>query len=377
MAGQWYDKDVPPVEWIQQRLAEIFPEGVERRSSCVSKAAARTVFVALYGAAVEGEDRWFRPHDVIRMTEERALRATVTSAEERRTWLSCKRQPGEGEGWYKGNTREVVRDETLSEFRAYGAVVVRPNLSMHSSSPRWALARDFASLFDPALDHEARQAAIKEWQERHLPASARARIAVLQRHLTADSGNIPVNLPDGRRQILMPGPSSALVRDVIEEFAPRFLNNPIVVWVGEGTRAADWPKDMAQLLGLTLRQGSEPDVVLFDADAKPGLLVFVEVDVTGGPVTISRKAELLSCAPGWKPEDCTFVTVFKDRNDPQYRKDQGDLAWDTFVWFGAEPDSLVYLVGGAHREAQGRNITLATLLGRKGDAEDAGKSVGE
>jgi hypothetical protein len=72
------------VTTIQERLQLIFPDGTSNREYLIREMAAKAVFVMLYAGAVEGSDRWIRPDQVGRMTDEQAARMTQT---EREAWL--------------------------------------------------------------------------------------------------------------------------------------------------------------------------------------------------------------------------------------------------------------------------------------------------
>jgi BsuBI/PstI restriction endonuclease domain len=52
-----------------------------------------------------------------------------------------------------------------------------------------------------------------------------------------------------------------------------------------------------------------------------------------------------------------FVTAFMDRGKAPFTKLLGSLAWNSFVWFASEPDSLVALIGG-----EGAGVKLHELL---------------
>jgi len=118
-----------PVDDVQQRLREAFPEGADDRGFCTREIAAKTVFVMLYVGAVAGSDRWLRPDQVTRMTDVRAARIS-DSERDARVAASLKSSTGEIEGrWYADTTREPIRDETLRlGLIPWGAVAERTGL---------------------------------------------------------------------------------------------------------------------------------------------------------------------------------------------------------------------------------------------------------
>ncbi|HEX8696979.1 MAG TPA: hypothetical protein VF746_31465 [Longimicrobium sp.] len=106
--------------------------------------AVRTLFVLLYAGAVAGAERWIRPTQVARMTDEQAR---LGSDAERTRWAEAAARPGhapEGRRWYAENTRESVRGVLNDTLLAMGAVVLRPALAAQSAAPRWALDPAFA-----------------------------------------------------------------------------------------------------------------------------------------------------------------------------------------------------------------------------------------
>lgn len=141
-----------PVADIQERLLAIFPDGTTNRNYVTREIAAKTVFVMLYIGAVESAGSWLRPDQVTRMTDAQALLAEEDS---RTAWSGESMRPAGGATtgqWYAANTREPIRDETLREgLVRLGAVTERQGLPTTSPRPRYALADDFAGLFDPDL----------------------------------------------------------------------------------------------------------------------------------------------------------------------------------------------------------------------------------
>ncbi len=84
--------------------------------------------------------------------------AALTDNDARVVYAALIMKPGgsvSGKRWYADNSREPIRDETLRDgLVAVGAFTERPDLATTSSKPRYALQRDFAELFDPALTGE-------------------------------------------------------------------------------------------------------------------------------------------------------------------------------------------------------------------------------
>jgi BsuBI/PstI restriction endonuclease domain/BsuBI/PstI restriction endonuclease HTH domain len=339
---------------IHQRLQVIFPEGVPQRIYCVREAAASTVFVMLYIGAVEGTGEWAAPKQIVRMTNAQAASRTDN---ERIAYASRSLQPGfqpRGKTWYRENSREQIRDETIRQgLITNNAVVERTGLATTSAKPRYALRADFAALFDPALSAQDLEKAAETWREQRLSASARARIALLRRGAATAREGILVTFPNGEARRMAPGPSSVISKAVIEEFAEKFLLAPAVLWVSEsGLKVVARDDRLAAQIKLKISPDRNlPDIVLADlGSAKNGdvLLVFVEVVATDGPVTRQRQEALLKIATdaGFSEQRVAFVTAFLDRSHPAFKKTVAELAWNSFVWFAAEPENLLVLHAG-------------------------------
>ena len=240
---------------IHERLQTIFPEGTANRNYVTREIAAKTVFVMLYIGAVEGTECWLRPDQVTRMTDAQAALAEV---QDREAWLAESMRPTAGyiEGqWYAANTREPIRDETLREgLVRMGAVKERAGLPTTSPRPRYALAEEFVRLFDSGLTGEVLQAGIEEWQRVNLSTGALARVAIMRRGAVAREGRVLVTFPSGETRQMEPGPSSVISRAVVEEFAPRFLEQPGVIWLSESRNQVVARDDrLARDIGLTIQ----------------------------------------------------------------------------------------------------------------------------
>lgn len=339
---------------VQQRLREIFPEGTPQRNYCIRDAAAAAVFTMLYIGAIEDSGRWIAPKQIVRMSN---AQAALTTDAEREAYVvkSLKRrfQP-EDTPWYSENSREQVRDEGIRQgFIPNNAAIERPGLATTSSVPRYALQKDFAALFDPALSDEALQTAAETWREQHLSATALARTVLMRRGATTTGEGILVTFPNGETRRMAPGPSSTIAKAVIEEFAKRYLTNPAVLWVSEsGAKVVARDDELAAQLKLKISADRNlPDIILVDlGDSKRHglLLIFVEVVATDGPITPQRQDALLAIATdaGFPKERVAFVTAYLDRSHAAFKKTIAELAWHSFAWFAAEPEHLIILHDG-------------------------------
>jgi BsuBI/PstI restriction endonuclease domain/BsuBI/PstI restriction endonuclease HTH domain len=341
------------LDWdsVHKRLGLIFPEGTPHRNYCTRELAASTVFTALYVGAVEGGEVFFGPKHVYRMTDKQADRTDGASRNRYAHKISSAGFQPTGRRWYSDNTREPIRDETLREgLVALGAVIEKIDVPTTSSKPRYALARGFAALFAPQLKGKAFDAAISAWQASALNPGALARIALVRKGAAAGGSSVLVTFPNGETRRMVVGPSTDITKAIIEVFAPKFLQEPAVLFVSEsGNKVVARDDDLARAIGLNIKADKNlPDTILVDLGPKHPLLVFVEAVATDGPVNDRRKKALedLATEAGFPLQHIAYVTAYLDRSGAPFKKTVDALAWGSYAWFVSEPDGLIELKTG-------------------------------
>ena len=338
---------------VHARLQTVFSEGLPQRNYCVRQMAASAVFVMLYVGAVEGMERWVAPKHVIRMTARQAGRKEEA---ERLAYGSDAMKPGfraPGKRWYEDNSREPLRDETIRQgLIVYNAVIERSGLATTSGLPRYALRAEFAALFDPSLDADSFARAADDWRRSHIGSDALARTALVRRGAATSREGMLVTFPNGETRRMAAGPSSVISKAVIEEFAPRFLREPAVLWVSEsGAKVVARDDQLAATLNLRIDADRHlPDIILADLGAGADfLLVFIEVVATDGSITPQRRDALAGIATdaGFPLRQLAFVTAYLDRAQAAFKKTIPELAWGSFAWFASEPGHIVALYEGS------------------------------
>ncbi len=252
------------IEVIQKRLTFIFSEGLSDRQYVIREMAARTIFSLLYIDAVEGRNTYLAPIHVYRMSTDQAILQNEISRDQYRHDCMRRNYQPPGDRWYADNTREPIRDEGLRDgLVAKGAVSINPHIPTTSSKGCYAMREHFAQLFIiPDKDFEA--AALK-WQSHYLSPAELARVRIMQERHAGD-GKVNVMLPNGEGRNMEAGPSSILTKAVIEEFAPRFLKQPAVLWISESGKKVILQDDqLMKDIGLSINQKTLlPDLVLAD-----------------------------------------------------------------------------------------------------------------
>jgi hypothetical protein len=336
----------------QKRLDQILPKKIIGTSHGANPSAAATVFVMMYVGAI-GNQHPVRPSTITWMSDSVAAVRTLANRlgyyqtamkSEKALNRHCAAQGiDRGELWYAKDSREPVRDN-LYALRDNGALHVQGGVQTTAAHARYVLDPDFAALFDPALTGTALEQAIETWQASHLSTVGKARALRLHQQSKAQ-GQITVALPGGGTRVLQPGESSAILKGVIEQFAPARLVDPVVVFIsqsGEPVNVVD--NALLKSLGLPIEQQKLlPDCLLFDLDSSREELWLVEVVHSDGPVTEQRRALFIRWATqhGIKEEQCRFLTAFESRANSRARRALPQLARNSHAWFASEPDGLL------------------------------------
>jgi hypothetical protein len=364
--AHWTSTRLPTVESVRERLAIVFPVGVEGRSWAVAERAAKALFVFLYVQAIQNvSDRRLRPSMITDMTDTQAGRQEI---DERLDWWHMMRgrrvQPIVGTPWYAANSREGIRDETFRVWREHGALH-EDQVPTTSATPRYQLLLDFADIFDPNIDEATLVARVQAWQSAHLTGAARARIAVVQQHAVTSAG-AAVHFPDGSARTLALGPSTLLVRAAIEQFLPRFTSTPVVLAITESRQRLAYD-DGAQLarLGIVPDPRIMPDILAVDLGKPIGELTYVllECVATTGAMTSERRQSLLAWlhSTGLGGEQVVFGSVFPDRSSSVFRRYAGELSWGVDrVGDGAADGGVGDLAGGFGTEGAGAGSGIQT-----------------
>lgn len=337
------------LEEISRRLGVIFPETFPDRNILVGPMASRVVFVFLYGGFVEGNDRYLRPSYIYRFTDEQASK---TIREDREAWAANAKKPTfrpDGKRWYEDNSREGIRDDLMrNQFLRLGIMHKHqpPGHSVTSSAPVNYLDREFAALFDPHLSAEQFAAKAEDWRNTHLDKATLSRMALRAQGVQAKATDVFVEMPDGTRIRLASGQSNTIVKALIEDFAQRHLEHPVVLWVSASDKKS-YPQfvEVAASVGLKFDLNTElPDLILGDMK-DPVTFYMCEVVASDGAVTELRKKALLAIIKESSiSEECVkFLSAFEDREAAPFRKNFSALALNSLVWFRTEPNLLVVL----------------------------------
>jgi hypothetical protein len=238
---------------------------------------------------------------------------------------------------YKPNTRETIRRQTLHQFVDAGLVVLNPDdpeRPINSPHNRYRLT-------DLGLR------TLKSHGGRSWPIGLRQYLKALpglkrQYAKARMLKQIPVKLPDGSKVKLTPGGQNVLLKQMVEEFCPRYTPGGVVLYVGDAGKE-DPVAQMDELakLGVSLdKHGKFPDLIVYLSDRE--WLVLLEAASTHGPVDAKRHGELKKLFADARP-GLVFVSCFPDRD--VMRSYLTEIAWETDAWCADNPDHLIHFNG--------------------------------
>ena len=141
---------------------------------------------------------------------------------------------------------------------------------------------------------------------------------------------------------ISPGKHSELIRDIIEQLAPRFLPNSTLIYVGDtGEKWGYYDQELAgNLLFNVQEHGKMPDVILYVEDKK--WLVLIEAVTSHGPVDSKRYIELEELFSNVSA-DKVYITAFPDKKT--FTHYVQDIAWETEAWIADNPTHMIHFNG--------------------------------
>lgn len=233
--------------------------------------------------------------------------------------------------------REAPRRQTLHQFRDAGLVVENVEApATETNHPRFNY-----QLEDTALSL-LRTVGTRAWDENLAEYKGRVGAVRLRVSEVRRSYRVSLRLPSGDELSLGPGRHNQLIRAVVEEFSPRFLRDPVVLYVGDtGNKTLLVRETELRALGIELdAHGQLPDVVLLDRERN--WLVLVEAVTSHGPVSETRHRylrELFASASA----GLVYLTAFP--NKARLARHIAEIGWETEVWVADDPDHLVHFDG--------------------------------
>lgn len=238
---------------------------------------------------------------------------------------------------YAPNTRETVRRFTLHQFIEMGLVILNPdNPERPPNSPKNVYQ------IEPSAMELVRTFGTDDWAKNVDSYNDSMHGKNRLREAARQMKTIPVTLPDGQTIELSAGGQNVLIKEIVEQFAPRFTPGGHVAYIGDaGEKHLVYDEPYLAKLGVVIdRHGKMPDVVIHFKDRN--WLVLVEAVTSHGPVNMLRHTQLKDLFTG-STAGLVFVTAFLDRQ--AMREYLPEIAWETEVWVADAPSHLIHFNG--------------------------------
>ena len=238
---------------------------------------------------------------------------------------------------YAPNTRETIRRQTVHQFIQMGLVIENPDKPNRPiNSPKWCYQLAMPALdLVRALESDEWDVVLDEFLKTHSEQNR-----LVERHPGLPKETIV--LPGGISVKLSAGGQNVLIRNIIDDFCPRFLRKSKILLLGDASSESEY-QDSAGLAELSIsipERGKKPDVLVHDKERN--WLIVIEAVTSHGPINLKRKNELFDLL-GTSTAGLVLVTAFPDR--ATFAKFQREVAWETDVWIADAPDHLIHFNG--------------------------------
>jgi len=238
---------------------------------------------------------------------------------------------------YAPNTRETFRKQTIHQMVAAGLATYNPdNPARPVNSPKavYQIEPDTLTLL--------RTFGTAAWSK-NLEEYLKSRQTLTARYAKdREMRKLPVKLATGNTIRISPGDHSKLIKAIIEEFAPRYVPDGVLIYAGDtGEKWGYFDRELLVKLGVVVDgHGKMPDVVLYYPERN--WLLLVESVTSHGPVDGKRHDELARLF-GKSEAGLIYVTAFPSR--AMMSRYLGKIAWETEVWCADAPSHLIHFDG--------------------------------
>jgi hypothetical protein len=238
---------------------------------------------------------------------------------------------------YAPNTRETVRRQTIHQFIEAGIIVQNPD-----DPARPINSGLYVYQIETGALELLRTYGTKVWEKnlRTWLTSVESLKTRYAKERTME--RIPLTLATGEKIDLSPGGQNVLVKQIIDEFCPRFTPAGKPIYIGDtDTKWAFFDDKALAALGVQVdSHGKMPDVVIHYTERN--WLVLIEAVTSHGPVDGKRHGELKHLFRG-STTGLVFVTAFLDR--AAMVRYLGDISWETEVWVADAPSHMIHFNG--------------------------------
>jgi len=237
---------------------------------------------------------------------------------------------------YAPNTRETFRRQSMHQLIEAGIALYNPDKPERPvNSPHAVYQISVAALF------LVKQYGADTYKLSLEKFKSEANSLVEKYQQERKMKMIPVQINKDEKITLSPGKHSQLIKEIIEEFAPRFLAGSMLMYVGDtGNKWGYFDKKTFNKIGLSCDEhGKMPDVIFYNFTKK--WLVLVESVTSHGPVDNKRQLEL------GKLFDTNLKKIYVSAfpNKQTFTKYSQDIAWETEVWISDNATHMIHFNG--------------------------------
>lgn len=238
---------------------------------------------------------------------------------------------------YAPNSRETFRRQTMHQFCDAGLVRYnpdKPNRPVNSPKAVYQI--------EPASLAVLKKFGTAEWEEALAEHLKNIETLVDRYAKEREQALIPVTTSDGKNLTLTPGDHSELIRQIIEDFSPRFAPGSQLIYAGDtGAKLVFFDEEKLADLNVTVdSHGKMPDVILHFI--QKNWLLLIESVTSHGPVDGKRHEELAKLF-ATSTAGLVYVTAFPNRR--LMRQYLPEIAWETEVWVADAPTHLIHFNG--------------------------------
>ena len=238
---------------------------------------------------------------------------------------------------YAPNTRETFRRQSMHQFIEAGICLYNPDKPDRPVNSPKAVYQ-----IEPHLIEVLKLYGTPNYKAQLEKYLGTRKTLTQQYAMERDMQMIPVAIKEGLSITLSPGEHSELIKDIVEDFGPRFAPGGQLLYVGDtGDKHGFFDQDLLATLGVKLdNHGKLPDVVIYIKDKN--WLLLIESVTSHGPVESKRQIELAKLF-----KDCTaglvYVSAFPTRKT--FLRYLDVIAWESEVWIADAPTHMIHFNG--------------------------------
>lgn len=238
---------------------------------------------------------------------------------------------------YAPNSRETVRRFTVHQFcQAHLAIENPDDPTRPTNSPKAVYKIDSNAL------ELIRNYGSRDWNSR-LQIYLKGAPSLDEDYKgVQNSKRIRVSISPDVTIDMSPGGQNVLVEKIIYLFAPRFVKNPRILYVGDAEKKFLYFDEAGfQLINTNINpHGKIPDVIILDQERN--WLYLIEAVTSHGPMNKKRINELSEVFSA-STAGLIYVTAFPDRSTMvKYLR---EISWESEVWLADTPDHMIHFNG--------------------------------